>query len=98
MEDEDCGLAPSQIYSRAASTTLQLVLTLFLMNRRRMEVPFLLLSLPTPALFLLEGYQPMSPRPDLQEGLPLTCCVCICASQGGDRGCQNIPPGAQKAW
>lgn len=42
---------PSQIYSRAASTTLQLVLTLFLMNRRRMEVPFLLLSLPTPALF-----------------------------------------------
>ena len=48
--------------------------------------------------FCWSGYQPMSPWPDLPEGLPLTCCVRIYASQGGDRGCQNIHPGAQKAW
>lgn len=45
---------PPQIYSRASATTQQLVLTLTLMNWQRMDIPFLLLSLPAPALFLLE--------------------------------------------
>lgn len=93
MEDEDCGLAPIPNLFQSSFHYPAIGPNSVPNDSGEWKFRFCL-SLPTPALFCWSGYQPMSPRLDLQEGLPLTCCVCICASQGGDRGCQNISPGA----